>query len=204
MPSWLSTLIDVATNWLASILPAVVVGIIIWLVIAALMVIAWRRRHQQLAKDEAYRAVLRKFVLAPVFEMNEALNDLRWEMTHRYNGPNKESLNELFEQRFEHAILVPYSIVARVIKAEADLSVIEEALRRYFNNYRAEPANLRRYMSLSGIRADDALWKKWLAADERCFSAFQKLKAVQKASGLTDLADSITDRMTLAINAPWE
>jgi len=36
-----------------SILPAVVIGIIIWLVIAALSVIAWQRRREQLAKDEA-------------------------------------------------------------------------------------------------------------------------------------------------------
>jgi len=204
MPAWLSTFVDVAANWLASILPAVVIGIIIWLVIAALSVIAWQRRREQLAKDEAYRAVLRKFVVAPVLEMNEALNDLRWEMTHRYSGPNKDSLNELFGQRFEHAIQVPYGNVARLIKAEADLPVIEEALRRYLNNYRAEPANLRRYMTLSGVRADDVLWKKWLAADERCFRAFRKLKALQKASGLADLPDSMTDTMILAINAPWE
>ena len=53
MPAWLSTFVDVAANWLASILPAVVIGIIIWLVIAALSVIAWQRRREQLAKDEA-------------------------------------------------------------------------------------------------------------------------------------------------------
>jgi len=204
MPAWLSTLIDVAADWLASIFPAAVIGIVIWLAIAALSVVVWQRRRQQLAKAEAYRAALRKFVVAPVLEMNEALSDLRWQMTHRYSGPNKDSLNELFGQRFEHAIRVPYGNVARLTKAEADLPVIEEALRRYLNNYRAEPANLRGYMTLSGLRADNALWTKWVAADEQCFSAFRKLKALHRESGLADIPDSRTDTTILAINVPWE
>jgi hypothetical protein len=49
----------------------------------------------------------------------------------------RQSSNELFGQRFEHAIRVPYGNVARLIKEEADLPTIEEALRRYFYNYRA-------------------------------------------------------------------
>lgn len=182
-----------------------IIGFAIWLPIA------WYRRRQRLAKDrqqaaadQQYRMELREFVLAPVAEMNEALRKLRWDMTNSYNGPNKDSLNGLFEQQFEHAIRGPYGKLARLAKSEADLPVIEEELRRYLNNYRAEPAMLRRYMTLSGLIAEDPLWRAWLGADERCFRALRKLQALPRALRISDLPASATDTTTLAINTPWK
>jgi hypothetical protein len=194
----LSTLVNnLFTDWVARLFRP-------WAAIAA-----WRRHRERVAKDrqqaavdQQYRAELRQFALAPLREMNEALNALRWEMMNRYTGPTKGSLNELFGQYFEHAIQIPCGQLERLVKAEADLPVIEEPLWRYLASYRAAPAMLRRYMTLSGLIADDALWREWLAADEQCFRAFRKLKALPGASRIAGLSDAKADTKTVAINAP--
>jgi ABC-type transport system involved in cytochrome bd biosynthesis fused ATPase/permease subunit len=128
MTQWFSNLVNnLFADWVAGVFgPWIGIAIIVVVIAFAIreaikLGIAWHRHR----KAQRYRTELRKFVLAPVNEMNDALNKLQWEMTHHYND---QDLNELYGQRFEHAIRVPYRNVERLVKGEADLPEIEEAL----------------------------------------------------------------------------
>lgn len=187
-------------EWLAT----VVKDLFADLAARVLAVVFWPRRHRA---EQHYRPELRKFVLASVAEMNDALNKLQEEMTRRYRDPqnpgpplkDRDALNRLYERGFYQAIRRRYGNVARLVKDEARLPDIEEALLEYINNYYADRAQLRYYMTLAGITADAALWQKWQAADERCFSALRKLKALPRpSSALDNLGDPPE-----AVNAPW-
>ena len=201
MPQWFSTFVEIVANWVESVVGTTVIGIAIVLAIAALLVIAWHRARQQVATDQQYRAELRKFVLAPVDEMNDALNRFEWDLTSRYNGSNKEALNGLCTLAFEHMIRVPYGNLARLVREEAGLPEIENALIRYMNCYRgAQHGILHNYMNLSGVKPDPVLRQNWLDSDERCFRALRELKSSPRASGLANLSET----MTAANNGPWE
>jgi hypothetical protein len=198
MLQWFSTLVDsLFAEGLAGLFgPFPTLVVLLGIASAIMLAIAWRNHR----RDKLHRKELREFILPPVADMNDALDKLHWEMTHRYSGPNKDALNEVFGQRFEHAIRRPYQHLERLVKAEADLPDIEDALRKYLINYRTEPANLRRYMTLTGIKADEALFQKWLRADDQCFLAFRKLKGSSRrpSDRLADLYDAATE----AINEP--
>ena len=149
MPQWFSTFVEFVANWAAGLVGTVVVGIAIALVIVTMLFIAWQRRRQPVAQDQEYRKVLRKFVLVSVGYMNGAINKVQEEMTERYGygDQNRDALNNLFGQGFDQAIRVRYREVERLVKLNADLSEIEEALRRYMNNYRALPGMLSNFTS---------------------------------------------------------
>jgi hypothetical protein len=198
MLQWFSTLVDnLFAEGVARVFgPWTAIAILLVIGLAIMLAIAWRNHR----RDKQYRKELREFILPPVADMNDALYKLHWEMMRRYSGPNKDAMNEVYGQRFEHAIRRPYQRLERLVKAEADLPVIEDALRIYLINYRAEPANLRRYMRMSGIKADEALFQKWLRADGQCFLAFRKLKASSRP--LSDRLADLPADATEAVNEP--